>query len=65
MFAEAEIMFRDSLMVEYEQCVVKTASRHPVGFLKIDDLVWAEIDDENHLNRVKETILPRLNVKSV
>ena len=64
MFAEAGNLFRKSLMVEYEQCVVQAASHHPVYFLKIDDLVWAEIDDENHLNRVKEKILPSLKIKS-
>jgi choline kinase len=65
MFREAEKMFTESLMVEYEQCVVKTGDLYPVYFLKIEDLIWAEIDDENHLARVKEEVLPHLNIKSM
>ena len=64
MFHQAEKMFADSLMVEYEQCVVQTAQNYPVYYLKVDDLVWAEIDDENHFNRVKRDILPRLHIKN-
>ena len=64
MFQKAERMFEDSLMVEYEQCVVETARNYPVYFLKINDLVWAEIDDEGHFNRVKSEILPRLTDKN-
>ena len=56
----AEKMFEDTLKVEYEQCIVETARDYPVHYLKIEDLVWAEIDDESHLKRVNEHIYPLL-----
>ncbi|NOQ22754.1 MAG: NTP transferase domain-containing protein [Candidatus Aegiribacteria sp.] len=61
----SEIMFSESLEVEYEQCVVETARKYPVYVKKVEDLIWAEIDDENHLDRVKRIIAPRIeNIES-
>ena len=48
------------LNLDYEYCIVETAKQYSVYYLKIDDLIWAEIDDESHLNRVKRNIFPAL-----
>ena len=34
-----------------------------VFYLKVDDLVWSEIDDEHHLNRAKIKIFPAIQEK--
>jgi 2-aminoethylphosphonate-pyruvate transaminase len=60
MIQTAETLFQESLKVEYEHCLIKTAQSYPVYYLKIEDLIWSEIDDESHLKRVRETILPKL-----
>ena len=56
----AEKLFQETLKVEYERCLVETAKTEQIPVLKIDDLVWAEIDDESHLRRVENTILPAI-----
>jgi len=61
MLVVAEKMFEQSLKVEYEQCIVETASLIPVHTVKIEDLVWAEIDDPSHMKRVLELVAPRIN----
>lgn len=63
MLAVAESMFAESVKVEYEECFRETARDFPVPCLKLDDLVWAEIDDAQHLRRVNEVILPLLKEK--
>lgn len=60
MLKEAENMFETTLKIDYEDCIGRTANIHPIYFLKIEDLIWAEIDDENHLKRAREEIFPRL-----
>ena len=57
--AEETFSKRD-LHLEYEQVLVKTGRVRPVSVLKIDDLVWAEIDDESHLQRVESSVLPKI-----
>jgi len=49
----AEGLFQKSLHVEYETGLMETAKRHPIPCLLIPDLLWAEIDDANHLERAK------------
>ena len=45
---------------DYENAIFDTAQNRKIGYLKIDNLVWGEIDDKNQLERVKNIILPRL-----
>jgi len=56
----AERLFQETLKVEYERCLVETAKTEEIPVLKIDGLLWAEIDDESHLRRVETTILPAI-----
>jgi choline kinase len=56
----AEMRFREDLHLDYEDCLVRAAAGHPLYYHKIEDLIWSEVDDENHLRRVHEQVAPRL-----
>jgi len=45
---------------DYEDAIFDSAQKRKVGYLKIDNLVWGEIDDKNHLERIKTLVLPKL-----
>ncbi|MDU1825265.1 MULTISPECIES: phosphocholine cytidylyltransferase family protein [Clostridium] len=53
----------DIQQYHYENTIIDAAKHKKVGYKKIDDIIWAEIDDESHLERVKRDILPRLREK--
>ena len=44
----------------YEYAILETAAFKNFGYKKIDNLIWAEIDDASHLERVNRIILPKL-----
>ena len=51
----AEKSFESNLNASYDMdCFVTVADKTPVGFLKIEDLLWAEIDDALQLKRAKK-----------
>lgn len=56
----AEQMFTESLHVEYEKALVAAAAVTSIYCRKVEDLVWAEIDDESHLTRARELVYPRI-----
>jgi choline kinase len=57
----ARDQFRHSLMIDYETDVlVAAAQRRPIACPRVDNLLWAEIDDVNHLARARELIYPAL-----
>jgi 2-aminoethylphosphonate-pyruvate transaminase len=58
--AVAEGLFKQTLHVEYETGLTETARQYPIPCLLIPDLVWAEIDDANHLERAKGLYETRL-----
>jgi len=61
MLQQAEQMFETSLMVDYESDgLVAVAQFYPVYYTVITDLLWAEIDDQQHLLRAKEHIYPAI-----
>lgn len=45
---------------DYENAIFDAAKKRKVGYLKIDNLVWGEVDDKHHLKRIKNEILPKL-----
>ena len=45
---------------DYENAIFDAAKNRKVGYLKIDNLLWGEIDDKYQLDRVKKSVLPRL-----
>jgi choline kinase len=52
--------FPHDLTLNYEDCINSVAERVAVFHHRIDDLVWAEIDTPEHLQRVERFVLPRL-----
>ena len=53
--------FRDSLHYDYEtDCLVAAAQSWDIVCPVVADLVWAEIDDPDHLERARNEVLPRL-----
>ena len=47
--------------LDYEHGLVEVSRQYPIGVLKDEGLIWCEIDDEFHLARAEEQILPRLD----
>ncbi len=45
---------------DYENAIFDVAKNRKVGYLKIDNLIWGEIDNKFHLERVKNKILPKI-----
>jgi len=58
MLEYAASFFRDNLHLDYEDCINGIADETGVFFCKVDDLLWAEIDDESHLLRAQQEIFP-------
>ena len=46
---------------DYESAVVRAAGDNSIACLRVDDLLWGEIDDEAMLARVETTLWPRLD----
>lgn len=51
----------DAKNKDYEMAIAKLSMKHPVSVLKIDDLVWCEIDNQEHLERAKREVLHKLD----
>ena len=51
----AEEGFDSNLLISYDMdCFVAVAEKNHLGFLKIEKLLWAEIDDVSQLNKAKK-----------
>lgn len=50
---------------DYENAIFDAAKNRKVGYLKIDNLIWGEVDDKHHLKRIKNEILPQLEKMKV
>ncbi|CBZ04604.1 nucleotidyl transferase/aminotransferase [Clostridium botulinum H04402 065] len=48
----------------YEYAIEDSAKSYDVGYERIEDLIWAEIDDPNHLKRVLNEVIPKLKEKN-
>ncbi len=46
--------------IEYEHAFSMLSQTRPIKVDKIENLVWAEIDTPQHLNRVKELVYPKM-----
>lgn len=49
--------------IDYEYIMVETSKYRPFFVKKVDNLVWCEIDDDDHLNRALNQILPKIKVR--
>lgn len=48
-------------MINYEYTLLDVARKYDVGYVRIDDLIWSEVDYVEQYNRVLEHILPKIN----
>jgi len=61
MLAFARSQFEMTLKVDYEtDALVAVAQTNPVYYTVVSDLLWAEIDDPNHLERAQGKIYPAI-----
>lgn len=49
----------------YEDCVLEQLPGCPMGALRIDDLVWCEVDDQRMLERARRLVFPRIDPSEV
>lgn len=49
-----------NLKLGYEYCMEKLTKERKIPCKRVDGIIWSEIDDEYQLNRVMETIYPKL-----
>lgn len=50
--------------IDYEYIFMEISMKKKIPVKKNDDLIWCEIDDENHLKRAQEQILPKILIKN-
>ncbi|WP_160687367.1 phosphocholine cytidylyltransferase family protein [Clostridium sp. C2-6-12] len=55
-----EISNKKAKKYDYEDAIFDAAKKRRVGYLKVENLVWGEIDDKSHLERIKKIVLPKL-----
>lgn len=60
-----QLMFKkyeeeNNLKLGYEYCIEKVAKERKIFCKRVDGILWSEIDDEYQLNRVLNTIYPKL-----
>jgi len=46
----------------YEDCLSNVAANYEIGYHKVEDLIWTEIDDAYHYQRALDLIVPRLKI---
>ncbi len=56
----AERAFPDIPQLDYEYALVGVSRERQIYVKKITDFTWCEIDDENHLNRARQHVYPRI-----
>ena len=54
----AETVFQSTLQMEYEHALVAASAEQPIPCPCIEDLAWAEIDDEKHYARAQTQVYP-------
>ena len=60
-WAEEAFQTSKSLRFDYEtDCIAHVAEGYPIGFDKVEDLAWSEVDDEDHLRRMESLVYPRI-----
>jgi len=61
MFGWAQKRFETSIFGDYESdCMAEVAQQYPIGFEKVDDLVWSEMDDAHHYERMTQVVLRQM-----
>jgi len=62
----SEDVLRSTLDVDYEtDCLVGVAAHHPIPCRVAEGLLWAEIDDPDHLARARTSVYPAIRARDV
>ncbi|MAA98213.1 MAG: 4-diphosphocytidyl-2C-methyl-D-erythritol synthase [Stappia sp.] len=56
----APSLLAETVMADYESGLVALAREHPVTCPKVEDLAWAEVDNEDMLARATARVYPRI-----
>lgn len=59
--AAAALKVRSNPKAFYEDCLIEQLQGCPMGVVRIDDLIWCEVDDVRMLERAQRDIFPRLD----
>ncbi|OGV14992.1 MAG: hypothetical protein A2440_06485 [Stygiobacter sp. RIFOXYC2_FULL_38_25] len=59
----AEKNVDDANKIDYEVALVKIRDQRKIPIEKIENLIWCEIDDENHFNKAVNEIYPQIKSK--
>ena len=51
---------QDNQKIDYEYIMVATSKKLDFYVKRIEDLIWCEIDDDNHLQRALREVLPKI-----
>lgn len=46
--------------LHYEYAMLAVSDTHPLGYVKVDDLVWTEVDTPDHYRTLKYIVYPKL-----
>jgi thiamine kinase-like enzyme/choline kinase len=60
-----DFKFNKNPYLNYEYSLLNLINKHNIGYEKIDDLVWSEIDTDAHYNNLKYLIYPKLKRKEM
>lgn len=63
-FAEGSYK-KENRAMHYEDALVGVAERRHVHVKVIDDLIWCEIDDDNHLSRALNIVYPKIKARNI
>lgn len=55
--------FSSNLKLDYEYALVGISKNQEIYVKKIEDLVWGEVDNENHLRRIRNSVYPLIEEK--
>lgn len=58
-------MYNENPYVNYEYCLLDIGRYYNIGYIKIDDLVWGEIDNKGHYTNMINHVFPRLKRKEL
>jgi len=61
--AWAKMYFKENIRVDYEFALSSISKKIPIAIKKIEDLIWTEIDNEEHLRSALKLIYPRIHEK--
>ena len=57
--------YNENPYLNYEYCLLDIGRHYDIGYTKIDDLVWGEIDNKDHYNKMVNYIFPRIKRKEL